>query len=480
MKPLAMQRRQQRFRQGFLAIWVPAALLFFVSSAPAQEDGLQEGDRVLAAAGGPNYTSTKFIARCSPGQHLVGFDVQSGNWDLVSIQPICATALAPAVAGPFESYPSKLGGNRVYTDEEAALIRWQLTGQAPPPAPTPLPPDQVRAEAPDGRAGPAGTRLVCPRDVPVVTKMVVELERTKKDWFGFGPSVSGIGLYCGLVGRPQSRHVPGPTYFGTDRMDETRGNSTCPEPLVAVGISGQAAVRLDSLGLICGEPTLAQGAPVRAQGRVKVSAEAVADRRPLSICDSARAARARNSPAAPGLEAQCKVQGEQPAIDFDGLAIKGEAIASQDPLSVDLRNQQPEGPIRLGFDIGMGVAEGQTAPGPGKKAIQDRLSPAEQSGFVFALAFSLDRNRNPELARIGAAVAAADPDTAAARAAQPDVLHRLGFDIATGLFGNPALGAKGNTSMGPGSTEIRNALAASALNGFDDAVKFHQRQSYAH
>ena len=433
---------------------LPAALLLFALApcAHAQKDALQEGDRVMALLVDGEAREAQFIARCPSGKHVAGFDLQTGV-GVSAIQPICVTALAPAVAGPFELYPSRFGGS--------------------------------------GGRGSSSLRLVCPSEIPVVTKITVELE---SEW------VNGIVLYCGLVDRPQSRHVYGTGFLGrlksenqgsglvgglnslaayTQRWGAIFGNNTCADDLVAVGISGRSSTRLDAVGLICGEPTLTAGATVRAQGRVRLPA-GTDDRRPLSTCDSARAARARNSPAAPGLEARCKTEGEQPPIDFDALAIKGEAIASQDPLSVDLRNQQSEGPTRLGFDIGMAVAEGQTAPGPGKKAIQDRLSPAEQGGFVFALAFSLDRNRNAELARIGAAVAAADPDTAAARAAQPDVLHRLGFDIATGLFGNPALGAKGNTSMGPGSTEIRNALAASALNGFDDAVKFHQRQSYAH
>src|SRR6185369_6760576 len=136
--------------------------------------------------------------------------------------------------------------------------------------------------------------------------------------------------------------------------------------------------------------------PVRAQGGVRPSGG-----RPLNpprpICDLARQARERNSPAAPGLEEKCRTQA------------KGEAIANKDPLSLLLRNQQPEGPARLGFDIGMAAAEGQTAPGPGKQRIHDSLGQGEQEGFSVAVLFSLERNRNAKFASTGAAIAATDP-----------------------------------------------------------------------
>lgn len=94
-----------------------------------------------------------------------------------------------------------------------------------------------------------------------------------------------------------------------------------------------------------------------------------------------------------------------------------------------------------------------------------------------AVAFSLERNRNLELPAIGGAIARADVGVASARGASADVFYRLGFDIATGLFGNPALGARGNRATGPGSMQIRNALSARAQSGFDDAVRYHLRKS---
>jgi hypothetical protein len=92
---------------------------------------------------------------------------------------------------------------------------------------------------------------------------------------------------------------------------------------------------------------------------------------------------------------------------------------------------------------------------------------------MIAVTFSLDRNANAELAAIGAAIADADPAVAQARTVDRDVRYWLGFDIATGLFGDPSLGAKGNTATGPGSLGIRDKLSAPAQRGFNAAVAMH-------
>lgn len=204
---------------------------------------------------------------------------------------------------------------------------------------------------------------------------------------------------------------------------------------------------------------------------------------PRSICDVAREARARNSPATSSLEERCRASGETASVpiavaQLDDLATKGEVLANQDPLALELRNRQQDDPSRRGFDIGMAAAEGQTAPGPGKQRIHDALSPQEQAGFDIAVSFSLERNRNAKWATIGAAIAAADPIVAEARAANPDIFYWLGFDIATGIFGDPALGAQGNTALGPGSLKIRDSLSAAGQRGFDAAVKLHLSRNY--
>lgn len=160
------------------------------------------------------------------------------------------------------------------------------------------------------------------------------------------------------------------------------------------------------------------------------------------------------------------------------LAPRGAELATQDPLAQQLRDQQLDDSTRLGFDVGMAAAEDQTADGPGKKKMHDSLYPSEQTGFSTAVAFSLERNRNVKLARVGAAIAEADPIVAAARNAKVDVFYRLGFDIASGIFGDPALGAAGNTLTGPGSLKIRDSLSAAGQRGFNASVNLHLSRKY--
>jgi hypothetical protein len=275
----------------------------------------------------------------------------------------------------------------------------------------------------------------------------------------------------------------------------------------------------------------------------------------LSICESALGARARNSPAAPGLESKCRdfvstlaakgeaianqdpaavaLRNRQPdasarrgfdigmaaaegqtadgpgkqsihdslppaeqagyaaAVSFSlarnrnqeenrnaELAARGVEIANQDPLAIELRNQQPEGPTRRGFDIGMGAAAGQTAPGPGKDKIRDSLPVAERAGFVTAVMFSLERNKYADRAATGARIAAADPVVAEARNINSDMFYRLGFDIATAIFGDPKLGAQGNTALGPGSIEIGDSLSPSGQRGFRASARLHLSRKY--
>jgi hypothetical protein len=121
----------------------------------------------------------------------------------------------------------------------------------------------------------------------------------------------------------------------------------------------------------------------------------------------------------------------------------------------------------------MAEAEGQTLPGPNKDKIRDGLKPAEQIGFNSAVTFSLERNRYIERATIGAAIAKANPVVAAARNLNPSVYYRLGFDIATGIFGDPALGAQGNTVLGTGAIKIRDSLSADGQKGFNASVQLH-------
>jgi hypothetical protein len=158
----------------------------------------------------------------------------------------------------------------------------------------------------------------------------------------------------------------------------------------------------------------------------------------------------------------------------DTLEAKGVILTAQNPLASTLRDQQPEGDMRRGFLIGMAVAEGQTLPGPGKDRIRGELPEEQRGGFDISVTFSLMRNRAIEQAEHGAAVVAADPQVAAVGRANSSVFYNLGFDVGTGIYGDPALGAAGNTATGPGAFAIRDALGhVDAIRGFNDAVRFH-------
>jgi len=154
----------------------------------------------------------------------------------------------------------------------------------------------------------------------------------------------------------------------------------------------------------------------------------------------------------------------------DALAARGRVLADQDPLASLIRSQQTGAAAQLGFDTGMGVAEGQTLPGPGKQRIHDSLPPDQQRGFALAVQFTVDRNRNLDLATRGAAVAAKDPQVAAARVRDPDPFFTLGFDIAAGHFADAVAGGEGSTMEGPGSAAVRDALSPAGQQGFRAAV----------
>ncbi len=95
-----------------------------------------------------------------------------------------------------------------------------------------------------------------------------------------------------------------------------------------------------------------------------------------------------------------------------------------------------------------------------------------------AAASGLEEKCRADLAAKGAAIAQVDPIVAQARAGETDALYQQGFDIATGIFGDPALGAKGNTATGAGSLGIRDQLTAAGQRGFNASVKLHLSRKY--
>jgi len=175
-----------------------------------------------------------------------------------------------------------------------------------------------------------------------------------------------------------------------------------------------------------------------------------------AICDAAKSARARNSPAAPGLERQCAAQGGQPpSVGFGRVA---PAAAPAAPPAA------PPAAAPAAVPAAAPAIPAMPAPAPAKAMPPPPIDPAQ-----------LDA-----LAANGAEIAGIDSAVDEARSVEGGVFYHLGFDIATGLFGDPLLGAQGNTVMGPGPLAIRDGLSASGQRGFDASVKFHLARDYRH
>jgi hypothetical protein len=256
----------------------------------------------------------QFKAPCAEGQLLAGFELRVGD-DVDAIRPVCAIATGP---------------------------------------------QQISLQPVAGWYGGTGGRtepLMCPSSTPVVTGLYVAAEGETT------VIVNTIHLYCGLASDTQapageypSAVFNGPTIKGVKfsfpayvgKENHFRGaRHDCPSGQVAVGVHGRYGVWLDEVGLICDEPVVPEQ-PVAlgrvpdtkplALGRVKTRAKPALEttvnvlavpaarteqaikasetpRRVVvdpPICTSARQARARNSPAAPGLEEQCRAAGGTP------------------------------------------------------------------------------------------------------------------------------------------------------------------------
>ena len=481
-------------RPAFCISWILLILLMGV----AGKAGAQNYLRKLGGLGGGSFNEP-----CPAGQNLTGFDVRTGD-DVDAIRPVCAVSYGPTeISTPLLANDSSAPG-------------WH-----------------------GGSGGGRMERVLCPPRIPIVLGIDVMSEGAKTT------IVNSIMLFCGqAVATPQTASVNPSAVFeapyyvpsggfltGADPANRSYGSERCDKGQVAIGMHGRSGIWLDAMGLICDTPRITPRQDgrtvVKSLGRLGTSETSGP---PVPICDAARAARARNSPAAPNLEAQCNAStphvaslgrlppsqpsgpplpvcdearaarernspatssleaqcrargGDQGAAAdaaraLEKLAAAGETLVSDDPLLAELRSRQLE-PNRRGFDIGIAAAEGQTQWGSGKQKILDSLNPAEQEGFKVAVSFALDRNRNAALAAIGAAIADADPTVAQARTAESDVRYWLGFDIATGIFGDPAQGANGNTATGPGSMKIRDALSAPAQRGFNASVKLHLSRRY--
>ena len=178
-------------------------------------------------------------------------------------------------------------------------------------------------------------------------------------------------------------------------------------------------------------------------------------------------------------EAQAEVQSETLVQSpTDKLAARGQEMARGDASFATLRRYENRLYVR-GFDIGLAAAEGQTEDGPGKQAMRVSLPEPERAAFDHAVAFTLARNKYAALATKGAEIATLVPGLSDLRVKSSSPWYALGFDIATAIFGDPRLGAQGNTQTGPGSLGIRNSLSATGGRGFDAAVAYHFSQVYS-
>lgn len=217
----------------------------------------------------------QFKAPCPQDQNLTGFELRVAD-DVDAIRPVCVVSTGP----------SKI---------------W-----VPPSMPT------------GWYGGPGGgiQQLLCPPRTPIVIGIDVAAEGAKTI------VVNNIHMYCGQAVTTQTPesypsaifdapgYTPSPAWLGIgiggDPARHIDGHQTCPAGQVAIGVHGSSGVWLDAMGLICDTPRVKE--VIKTIGRVKVPTTGPQ----IPICDAARAARKRDSPAAPGLEAQCRASGGTP------------------------------------------------------------------------------------------------------------------------------------------------------------------------
>jgi hypothetical protein len=157
------------------------------------------------------------------------------------------------------------------------------------------------------------------------------------------------------------------------------------------------------------------------------------------------------------------------------LAARGQLLAQSDTLLTLLRELEPVGLSRTGFDIGLAVAESQTGQGPGKQKFkEDHLKDFDPGAYQRGVDYSVDCNANRDVAMRGAEAVVRNGGATAARAKLPLSNQWLGFNIGAGMFGSRDDGALGNTLRGPGSNQIRERLGGTARLGYDAALAFYK------
>jgi hypothetical protein len=398
-------------------------------------------DQFLPPIGGPG--GGYFTSRCATNYILSGVDVNVGN-DVDGVHILCRESRGPTGGGGY-------GDSHHF-----------------------------------GGYGSEQVDLVCPEEAPLLAGIEVTYEGEQTI------IVNGVHVFCslGLPNQPlpvfPNKVFDGPVIGGGTPLRSAR--AMCPAGFVAVGITGRSGTWLDALSLICGSPREVLAPPPRPRGPVKslgrINTGAPAQRNPNvhSICDAARDALCRQSPAAPNLVAQCRAQGGYAAagpsnIDLENARARGETLAAGDDVLDLLRSRTPD-PDRRGFEVGLGIWAGNTAPGPGKQRYHDALTSAEQRGFDLAAAYSLPRNKYDALVKVGLSIDAGDSDVQRARTGDNDPFYWLGFDIASGLFGDPAAGSQGSKVLDAGAMAIRDSLNYAGKRGFNASMQLHFGRTY--
>jgi hypothetical protein len=239
----------------------------------------------------------QFKAPCPTGQNLAGFELRTGD-DVDAIRPVCVIAYGPRDT----SAPSlTVGSGLVATGPQSALFGSM----------------QTLAAGWYGGTGGDIEPLLCPQSTPIVIGIDVAAEGADT------VIVNNIHLFCGQALAAQTAdanpsaifdgpgYTPSPGSFGFDGTESRHriGSQRCPAGQVAIGMHGRSGRWLDSIGLICDAPRIMP--PPIALGKVQPSRQTKSDA-PRPICDVAREARAKNSPAASSLEAQCAAAKEKP------------------------------------------------------------------------------------------------------------------------------------------------------------------------
>jgi hypothetical protein len=378
--------------------------LLCVGHAPR---ALAQADQIMPPIGGPG--GGQFFSRCREDEILAGFNLNVGD-DVDAAGAVCRGAFWP-------------------TDHDIhGLGKFGGTG-----------------------GNPFG--LMCPNEAPAVVGIDVGYEGVST------VVVNNIHVFCG----PSAKNDPLTTFptqvfdgpaigradngplQGSRAIPLNWGRAACPPNLVPVGITGRAGRFLDALSLICAPPPVKPRSmldalrephsPITSIGRVNTGPPTPRNPDVHTICDAARDALARKSRAAPNLVTQCQAQGGYAAAgpsnaDLAKIQVRGEVLAAADRSATIMRDRTPD-PDRRGFDIGLGIWDGNTAPGPGKQRYHDALIRPEQRGFEYAAAYAYPRNRFDALVRVGLAIDAADAEVHTARAIEPDPIYWLGFDIAS-------------------------------------------------